>query len=244
MKIGLQLYNFREALGQDFKGAMKEIAKIGFEGVEFACNYGGIPADELKAFMAELKLETAGAMFGPDELLDVNNGAWAYSKALNPPTVTVGYYTDYTKEWKEVMAMLAKIGDNAAANGTVFSYHNHWWEFVDIDGEWAMERILAGTDATKIFMEPDVCWLTRSGVAPAEFINKYAKRICQVHIKDTTKPEEPECITELGKGVVDITGSVAAAKAIGAKWAIYEQDFSKDPFQSAADSLAVMKKLV
>ncbi len=244
MKIGLQLYNFREALGQDFKGTMKEIAKIGFDGVEFACNYGNIPADELAAFMQELKLETAGAMFNKDELMDVNNGIWEYAKKLNTPAVTLSHLADYAKEWQDVLAFLKVIGDNAAANGKIFSYHNHWWEFVDIDGEWAMERILAATDPAKVFMEPDVCWLTRSGVNPVEFLNKYAKRICQVHIKDTTKPEEPECITELGKGVVDIAGSVAAAKAIGAKWAIYEQDFSKDPFQSAADSLAVMKKLV
>ena len=32
MKAGLQLYNFRNELAADFKGALREIAKIGFDG--------------------------------------------------------------------------------------------------------------------------------------------------------------------------------------------------------------------
>ena len=31
-------------------------------------------------------------------------------------------------------------------------------------------------DAQKVFMEPDVCWLTRAGIDPAAFIGKYAKK--------------------------------------------------------------------
>ena len=57
MKAGLQLYNFRNELAADFKGALREIAKIGFDGVEFAGNYGGIAPDELAAYLKELKLE-------------------------------------------------------------------------------------------------------------------------------------------------------------------------------------------
>ena len=42
MKIGVQLYNFRDALKADFKGTLKEVAKMGFEGVEFAVDYGTV----------------------------------------------------------------------------------------------------------------------------------------------------------------------------------------------------------
>ena len=40
MKLGLQLYNFRKELKADFKGTLREIAKLGFDGVEFAGDYG------------------------------------------------------------------------------------------------------------------------------------------------------------------------------------------------------------
>ena len=51
MKLGLQLYNFREELAQDFKGALREIAKLGFDGVEFASKYGDLEPAELAAFL-------------------------------------------------------------------------------------------------------------------------------------------------------------------------------------------------
>ena len=73
MKAGLQLYNFRNELAADFKGALREIAKIGFDGVEFAVNYGGMEPEEIAAFLKELKLECAGAMFKADDIRDAGN---------------------------------------------------------------------------------------------------------------------------------------------------------------------------
>ena len=68
MKAGLQLYNFRNELSADFKGALKEIAKLGFDGVEFAVNYGGMEPEEIASFLKDLKLECAGPMFKADEI--------------------------------------------------------------------------------------------------------------------------------------------------------------------------------
>ena len=74
MKFGVQLYNFRNALAEDFRGAMKEIAKIGFDGVEFA---GNIPmeAGELAAFLKELRTECCGTMLS-GEKLNLFNTYW------------------------------------------------------------------------------------------------------------------------------------------------------------------------
>ncbi|MBQ4328468.1 MAG: hypothetical protein IJC27_01945 [Lentisphaeria bacterium] len=73
MKFGVQLYNFRDALEKDFRGALREIAKLGFDGVEFAINFGNIEPEELAALLKELKLECAGTMFFKDALLDREN---------------------------------------------------------------------------------------------------------------------------------------------------------------------------
>lgn len=243
MKNGLQLYNFREALKQDFKGALKEIAKIGFDGVEFAVNYGEIAPDELAAYLKELKLECAGTMFSADALLDKDNIAYEYARKLNSPAVTISASGDFTQIWKEIADKCTAIGNNAIANGSIFSYHNHWKEFADIDGEPAMCRILDTTDPKVVWMEPDTCWLTRGGYNPADFIRRYAGRIVQLHVKDSKLPEDPMQITELGNGVVDIKGAYAAAREAGIKWTIYEQDTTTDPFRSAELSLAYLKKL-
>ena len=243
MKHAVQLYNFREELKQDFRGALKEIAKLGFEGVEFAAYYGGVAPDELAAYLKELKLECAGTMFSADELLDAGNIAYQYMNALHSPAVTISASCDFAKEWANVAETCRKIGRNAKQNGGVFSYHNHWREFALADGEPAMYRILDSTDASEVFMEPDVCWITRGGYDPAGFLRRYAGRIRQVHLKDSKVPEDRAQLTELGCGVVDLKGAYQAAKEIGVQWAIYEQDVCSDTFRSAEISIKYMQQL-
>ena len=106
-----------------------------------------------------------------------------------------------------------------------------------------MYRILDAPGAEKIFVEPDVCWLTRAGMDPAAYIRKYGSRIKQIHFKDIVVPDDAGTTATLGKGIVDLKSAFAAAKEINSEWIIFEQDNSDDPFRSAADSLAFMKSL-
>ena len=246
MKLGLQLYNFKDELKQDFKGAMREIAKLGFDGVEFANFYGEMEPAELAAFLKELKLECAGTMFKNVVLCDPEASAWEMSRTLNSPAVTFSYTADLPDGWKTLLDYCQKAGKNAAAHGTIFSYHNHWREFSKLEnGEYIMDRVLAETDPAQVYLEPDVCWLTRSGVDPETYIRKYASRIIQVHLKDLRLPQERETMTALGKGCVDLAGCIAAAKDASCKWLIYEQDIcKKDCFESAIESIEHLKKLL
>jgi len=243
MKFAVQLYNFRKELNEDFRGALKEISKLGFAGVEFAMNYGQIAPDELAAYMRELGLECAGTMFSREELEDAGSPVYEYARKLNSPAVTISWHCDFGREWESVAEFCRRIGDNAAARGCAFSYHNHWDEFTDAGGMTAMDRILAATDPERVLMEPDVCWLTRGGVDPADFLRRYASRIRQVHMKDSRVPEDKQQLTELGAGIVDLAGVYRAAGRIGVQWLIYEQDVCSDPFRSAEISLKFLKEL-
>ena len=244
MKLGVQLYNFREELMQDFRGALREIAKIGFDGVEFASKYGNMEPDELAALLKELNLECAGTIFPRATLLEMDSPSWQMTKALNSPAVTFGYTAEDLPEiWQDLRDMCRTAGKYAAAHGTVFSYHNHWLEFTQVSGgEYAMTRILDESDPEQVFLEPDVCWMTRAGVDPAAYIRRYASRIKQVHLKDLRIPEQRETMTALGKGCVDLDACVAAAQNGPCQWLIYEQDHSEDHFADAAESLKFMRK--
>ncbi|MBP5300960.1 MAG: sugar phosphate isomerase/epimerase [Victivallales bacterium] len=241
MKIGIQLYNFRQQLDADFTGTLRKVAALGADGVEFYA-YGGLQPAELARLMAELGLECAGTMFGPDQLQDPENIAWEYAKALASPAVTISCMLDFTARWKEVRDICQAIGRNAAAHGIPFSYPNHWAEFAKVDGTTAMERILAECDPKEVLMEPDICWLTRGGENPPDFLRRHGGRIRQVHFKDIKQPEVPETTTPLGTGVVDVVGSLKAAREIGAEWITYEQDFTDEPFECARRSLAYLKE--
>ena len=245
MKAGLQLYNFRNELAADFKGALREIAKIGFDGVEFAVRYGDMEPEEIAAFLKELKLECAGTMFKAEDILDSKSKVYDYARALNSPAVTYSIMQGFIDEYDAIQKKLADSGKAAWQNGFVFAYHNHWREFEAIDGIPAMERFLANTDPVNVFMELDVCWITRAGIDPAGFIRKYGDRIRQVHMKDIVVPEDPDTTTELGKGIVDLENAAKAAREIrDCRWLIYEQDYTEDPFKSAAESLAFLRKVL
>ena len=245
MKAGLQLYNFRNELAADFKGALREIAKIGFDGVEFAVNYGGMEPEEIASFLKELKLECAGAMFKADEIRDPASKVYDYARALNTPAVTHSLSTDFVAEYETIREQLEAAGKAAWQNGFVFAYHNHWREFELKDGTPVMEVFLDNTDPVNVFMEADICWLTRGGMDPAAFIRKYGSRIRQVHVKDILVADDPKTTTELGKGIVDVASAVKAAHEItDCRWLIYEQDTTADPFKSAAESLQVLRKLI
>ena len=243
MKRGLQLYNFREELRTDFKGALREIAKLGYDGVEFALNYGGMEPEELADFLAELKLECAGTMFDRAAVCENGASVWNMAKALCSPAVTFSYTENLPDSWETLLEMCRTAGQNASSHGTIFSYHNHWQEFTRLtDGGTVMARILERTDPEQVFIEPDVCWLTRGGGDPAAYLRAHAARIRQIHLKDLLIPDRPETMTALGRGCVDIAGCIAAAAETSCRWLIYEQDHSADRFADAAASLAFLKK--
>ncbi|MFA6716613.1 MAG: sugar phosphate isomerase/epimerase, partial [Victivallaceae bacterium] len=168
---------------------------------------------------------------------------YEYAEALHTPAVTISAFIDFASEYGKLRETCVNIGRIAERHGTVFSYHNHWLEFTKVDGIPAMERILENTSPENVFLEPDVCWLTRAGVNPSDYLRKYARRIRQIHMKDIRAPEEPETTTELGKGVIDLKSAYKTALETSCEWLIYEQDYAKNPFESAVISIEYLKKM-
>lgn len=242
MKYAIQLYNLRDALAQDFKGTLKKVAEMGFDGVEFASNYGDIPPQELADCLKSINLECAGTMFPAVRLADPDDIAWEYAEKLNSPAITCSYRADFVKDFDDICKLFNDIAANAAQKGKIFTYHNHWWEFGEVGGMPSLERIIA-MDIPNFYLETDVCWLTVSGYDAADFIRKYGKYVKQVHFKDIVDIADNATITELGKGSVDLRAAFAAANQNGIEYIIYEQDFSEDPFVSAAQSLEYLKTL-
>ena len=66
--IALQLYSVRNDSAKDFAGTVRKVAKMGYEGVEFA-GYHGKSAKELRALVDDLGLKVAGTHIGLDTLL-------------------------------------------------------------------------------------------------------------------------------------------------------------------------------
>ncbi len=243
MKIGVQLYNFREALAVDFTGTLRRIAELGFDGVEFAGSFGGLAPSEIASCMEDLGLECAGMMSGIETFADPASDFYDYARALRTPAVTASLMVDFVKDYPIVLQQIRAAGKGAALNHFLFTYHNHWAELArGADGTPVLDRLLAETDPAQVGAEPDVCWLTRGMVDPAAFLRRHAGRFCQIHLKDIQVPDELETTTELGKGVVALRPCLEAAAECGCEWYIYEQDFCRDSMESARESLAWLKE--
>ena len=66
--IGLQLYSVREDCQKDLPGVLKEVARMGYAGVEFA-GYYGYSATDLRKMLDDLGLKCCGTHTGLPTLL-------------------------------------------------------------------------------------------------------------------------------------------------------------------------------
>ncbi len=221
LRTGIQLYTVRQTLKDDFPGTIKALAEMGYDGVEFAWNYGGMTPEELAAFLQEVGLVACGLHAKKDEVDRPDSDAYAYAKALGCPYVTTSLAGDVEAGWDAAMDLVAAAGETAHGLGLTFTYHHHAQEFAKIDGQYALDLLYARTDAVKVQCELDTFWIKRGGEDPVSYIRKYAGRVPQIHLKDMNTEGD---FSEIGTGVIDVPGVLDVAKEIGAQWIIYEQD--------------------
>ncbi|MBP2000283.1 sugar phosphate isomerase/epimerase [Paenibacillus shirakamiensis] len=240
--IGVQLYTLRNETETDFKGTLRKVAELGYEGVEFA-GYGDIPAEEMKALLDELGLKGFSSHVPLQNLKDDLQKEMDYLKTIGATYLVCPYLAPEDRPggsaWKELFVLLQAIGKEAKKQGLIFCYHNHDFEFQDeVDGAFAFDAMFALTSPEAVQVEMDVCWVQYAGQDPLEYIQKYAGRLPLLHLKDFSTDQEGQMVTlELGKGVVDLLAVMNAAQQAGVEWLIVEQDYCQiSPLQSVENS--------
>jgi len=246
--IGLQLYTLRDELEKDFKGVLREVAALGYEGVEFA-GYYDTAAAELKQLLDELGLKAIGSHVSVEKLRDNLQGEMDYLKTIGGKYLICPYVAPENRQkpedWKTLFAFFAQVAAEAKKQGLQFLYHNHEFEFeMEVDGRSAFDALYASTDREEVQVELDVCWVQFSGNDPLAYIANYAGRLPLIHFKDFTKDAEGKIVTlELGLGVVQLDQVIQAAERAGAEWLIVEQDrCQKAPLTSIANSMNWVKE--
>jgi len=238
--IGIQLYTVRGECQKDFKGTLRALAEMGYRGVEFAGNYGGMSPADLAAFLHSLGLSAAGMHVSVEDILNFRSDAYAYARALNNTFLTTSLPGEVKKDWPATVDRLVQAAATAYANGFVFTYHNHSEEAVASGGVTALDQALARVSILQF--ELDTYWLTKGGQNPAAFIRRYTGRAPQIHLKDMDPADSS--FAEVGRGSLDMPGIVAAARAAGARWLIVEQDTCKRPsLESARISIEALQRI-
>jgi sugar phosphate isomerase/epimerase len=245
--IALQLYSIKELTAVDFLGTLEKVAKIGYDGVEFA-GYFDTSAKDLKRVLDGLNLRAAGSHVGIDDLKHNLEHSIAYALEIgNPYMICPGIPEEMRRnadDYKKLSDFFNKVGLRCKENGLQFGYHNHDFEFQQFDGEYGLDLITKQTESDLVFMELDTYWVEFSGLRSIDFIEKYADRCRILHIKDM-KSAADKRNTEIGAGIMDFKAIIAAGQKQGVQWYTVEQEAFEIPqLTSIEASLKYLKSII
>ena len=253
-RIGVQLWSVKDELKKDFEGTMTKLAQLGFQGVEFAGEFGrfGNDAAGLRAFMNKVNLQCAGAHTNFDALGAAKiDASVAFYKKLGCTNLVIGmdkraFNKDgATEVAKELTALSAKLGPL----GMKIGYHNHAGEMAGADGQTTWDQIAKSTPQASI-MQQDVGWTTFAGKDPVAMVKRYPGRTVSTHFK-AKFAEGTSGVYIIGQDKTDWAAVTTAVRQVGGtEWIIVEQEdypAGMGQVESVAASLrglqAVMAKL-
>lgn len=243
LPVAIQLYSVRDALEKDFVGTLREIAGIGYKGVEFA-GFGGLQAAELKGLLNELDLTPVGSHTNLDLLTGQLDEVIEYNKILGNKYIICPFNKYESKEdYIKASELYDGLGAKIREKGLEFLYHNHGFEFTRYDGENGFNILFKNVKPENMGAEIDLGWVFYMGIDPAAFLGSFHGRCPLIHIKDFLAVGEMT-FTEIGNGLVDVKAVASAAASAGVEWLIVEQDVSSTTsMNSARINFENMKKL-
>ena len=245
-RIGLQLYTVRRDLERDFEGTLRKVAALGITEVEFA-GYFGQKAEQIKKLLKNLGLASPSAHIDTAALRGGLAKAIDDAKIIGHKYLVLGYLPEEERksldDYKKLVELLNKAGEECQKSDLQFAYHNHDFEFKTLENKIPYDLILAETDARNVKIELDLYWISKAGFDPLAYFEKYPKRFPLVHVKDMDATPK-KSFTEVGRGTVDFKKIFAKGGAAGIRHYFIEQDQTPAaPLKSVEISLKYLKEL-
>ena len=242
--VGVQLYTLRSLLSEDFPGTLQQIADIGYIHLEFAGYYGHEPT-QIKQWLDDLGLAARSGHFGMPMVQRNLEGVLEGAMTLGMEYVIVPALPSAMREsvddYKKAAASFNMVGEQCREAGLQFGYHNHGFEFEEMDGTVPYEILMDETDAELVAMELDLAWIENAGHDPLAWFDRYPGRFPLWHVKDITEGGE---IADVGKGRVDFPTIFAQAEKAGLHYAIVEHDRPEDPIASITASRSHLDEIL
>jgi sugar phosphate isomerase/epimerase len=245
LPVAVQVYSVRDDAAKDLRGTLTAIKEMGYDGVEFAGLYGNSPA-EIKKMCEEIGLVPISAHVPYVDMVADTEGVLKQYAEIGCKFVVVPYlmpeHRPDSDQFPTVVENIGKIGKVAKELGLQLLYHNHDFEFMKLDGKYALEVLYDTIPADLLQTELDTCWVNVGGEEPAAYVRKFTDRAPVVHLKDF-HGEKSEDMYELigiekkaparpgnfefrpvGSGLQDFPAILAASEDAHAQWVVVEQD--------------------
>lgn len=249
-KIGVQLYSVRDDCAKDFDVALEGIAKMGFEGVEFAGyhKYAG-KAKELRAKLDACGLTGFSTHIGTATLRgDELKKTIEFHQIIGCKYLIVPGDGDYTnpEKSKALAETFNKAAELLKPAGMTCGYHNHTHEF-EKDGDKTYFELFADRTSKDVVIEQDCGWTAAAHQDPIAMMKRWPGRFKLQHFKPTVVDNEPGKKAYFGQDSVKWVDVLAAARSVGGtEWVIVEQEVypeGKSPMECTQISLAGLKKI-
>lgn len=228
LPIGTQTYPFRDRIGTDFIGLLKELRAAGYNSLELCSpvSYPTTPFATLSKYTpAELKKVAADEGFtidsahfdlkelreAPDKAIEWARGAglkqmvfWSLNGGNSPTEDTV----------KKVADEFNALGQKVAAGGLQLLTHNEGFETSTVDGRRTYDVLLELTDPRYANFQFQISTIRR-GFDAAEYMTKYPGRFVSLHLQDWDPAAQQT--KAIGQGTLDWKKIFTAAKTGGVK---------------------------
>lgn len=258
--IGLQLYTVREAMQSNPVSTLERVAKLGYNSLEGATytgteNFYGMNAREFKQVLEKNGLIMPSSHYrlglektnGQDVQGTILHG---WEKAVdNAAEVGIKYMVcaylspderGDLDHYRWIADELAKAGNTCKEAGIQLCYHNHDFEFQNIDGT-TPYNVLLESDRELIKMELDIYWVKKAGKDPSALFSEHPGRFPLWHVKDMDKTPEKK-FAEVGSGTIDFKTIFSQSNKAGLEYYFVEQDQTPgDPFVSIEKSIKYIK---
>lgn len=238
LPLGIQLFSVRDFMEKDPEGTLRELGKMGYDGVEL-CGLYGLGAEDFAKICAESSLRAVSAHGSDGFVTDDIEKTVADCKLLGVKYIVLAYNDGESYPGRENFEShnekLRAASEYAKKHGMRILLHNHEHEMAPWGDGLIFDEFIrcAGGD---FMYEPDMCWVALGGHSPTKFLADHAGRCPLVHIKDyhcgldfvpdPVSPSRPEDLEfrPVGYGRQDMPAIIDAAERYGAEWLIVEQD--------------------
>ena len=239
---GLALYTLRDDLSVALEKTLQQVSDEGYDYIEAASyndgKFYGLSPVAFKSLLASMNLKPVSTHQGSvtldnaDQMIeDVKAAGFTYFVVPVPPmgmfkfdrqTMSMGM----NGTPKELLDVLNVLGEKCHAAGLQLLYHNHDFELKKNENNIViLDYLLENTDPKYVNFQMDLFWVTKAGVDPLDYFNKYPGRFLIWHVKDK---DDKGRFAPVGEGIIDFKRILAQKERSGMKYYMVEQDMTFD----------------
>jgi len=247
--LGFQTWPIKEMLGKDIPGTLKTMSGMGYKLLEMCYPKGyekigfgpfvKYKGGELKKMFSDAGLTCPSCHFGTGDLISDDtklNEAIQWSKDLGLKHMILStFWLQENGTLNDYLAAADKLNNAAEkikAAGMQTAFHNHSFEFVELDGKLVYDALLERFDPKLVKMQFQT-EVINLGYKASDYFKKYPGRFVSAHLSDWTAEKKQ---VPIGQGVIDWNEFFANAKTGGVETFFVEMGF--ETYKPSAEYIA------